>query len=140
MKKGEKTRFVDSGWRVTVPKEFREQLGWDTGTQLCVSTDGSHIVMRNVAPLRCPDLIRMGALGKIVIPPKVRQEVKLYRGQILSLHIEGEKVLASPHTMQVRCLCGSEYDVKDVLPNVHLCQRCRETLKNAACREGAAGA
>lgn len=130
-----KTRFVDSGWRVTIPKAIRLQLDWDTGTRLCVSWDGSHIVLRGPATcVLCPDVVRMGALGKVVIPQKVRQEARLYRGQILSLSVKEDQVVAWPHALQVRCQCGSEYDVRDVLPNVHLCKRCRLILEETARR------
>ncbi len=129
-----KTRFVDSGWRLTIPKDMRTQLGWDKDTLVCVSWDGRRVHIRH--PLRCrvcSDLTRLGALGKIVIPPRVRAEAQVYRGQILSLDIVGDEVIVTPEGLQVRCqACGSEMDVKEVLPNVHLCRRCREAIDQVA--------
>jgi bifunctional DNA-binding transcriptional regulator/antitoxin component of YhaV-PrlF toxin-antitoxin module len=26
-----KGRFIDAGWRITIPKSMREALGWDKG-------------------------------------------------------------------------------------------------------------
>ena len=132
-----KHRFIDSGWRLTIPKAFRDRLGWDKGTPICVLWDGRVLVVSSPTSCpRCPDLARMGALGKIVIPPRVREEASLYRGQIMALSVEGSKVHIAPGKSQVRCqACGSEMDVHEVLPNVHLCRRCREALEKAAARE-----
>jgi bifunctional DNA-binding transcriptional regulator/antitoxin component of YhaV-PrlF toxin-antitoxin module len=128
------TRFIDSGWRLTIPKAMRTRLGWDKDTEVCVSWDGQRVHIRH--PLRCrvcSDLTRLGALGKIVIPPRVRTDAQLYRGQILSLDIEGDEVIVMAEGLQVRCqACGSEMDVKESLPNVHLCRRCREALDRIA--------
>jgi len=129
-----KTRFVDAGWRVTIPKEMRDKLGWDRETTVCVSWDGRRIRIRH--PLRCiacPDSTKVGALGKIVIPPRVRAETHIYRGQILRLSVEGDEVIIVPEEEQVRCqACGSEMDVKQTLPNVYLRKGCREALERAA--------
>lgn len=131
-----KSRFIDSGWRLTIPKVMRDHLGWGPGTPICVSWDGIHIIIRS--PKSCPyclDVVRMGSLGKVVLPPRVRVEANLYRGQIMTLRIEGDTVLVKSGDSQVRCkACGSEMDVKDELPNVHLCRRCREALQKAAVR------
>lgn len=132
----DKTRFVDSGWRVTIPKQMRDHLGWDRETTVCVSWDGRHIRIRH--PLRCvdcPDVTKVGALGKIVIPPRVRAETHIYRGQILRLSVTGEEIMMSPEAEQVRCqACGSEMDVRETLANVYLCQRCRVSLEKTAQR------
>jgi len=129
-----KTRFVDSGWRVTIPKEMREKLGWDRETTVCVSWDGRHIRIRH--PLRCiacADVTKVGALGKIVIPQRVRAETHIYRGQVLRLSVEGDEVVIVPEAEQVRCMaCGSEMNVRKTLENVYLCKRCREALDRAA--------
>ncbi|MGI6663411.1 MAG: hypothetical protein ACOX4B_08150 [Bacillota bacterium] len=129
-----KSRFIDSGWRLTIPKAIRDHLGWGPGTPICVSWDGLHIIIRS--PKSCPycmDVVKMGSLGKVVLPPRVRVEANLYRGQIMTLGIEGDRVLVKSGDSQVRCkACGSEMDVKDELPNVHLCRRCREALQKAA--------
>lgn len=126
----EKKRLIDSGWRLTVPKEMREKLGWSKGTPVCVSWDGWKIHIKSpYGCVSCPDSSRMGALGKIVIPPKVRAEANLYPGQVITLTIEGDSILGYSGSSQVRCVaCGSELNVKTVLPNVYLCQRCREEL------------
>jgi len=120
-----KSRFIDSGWRLTIPKAIRDHLGWGPGTPICVSWDGIHIIIKN--PKSCPyctDVVRMGSLGKVVLPPRVRVEANLYRGQIMTLRIEGDTVLVRSGDSQVRCkACGSEMDVRDELPNVHLCRR-----------------
>ena len=136
-----KHRFIDSGWRVTIPKAFRDRLGWDKGTPICVLWDGQVLVVSSPTSCpRCPDLARMGALGKIVIPPRVREEASLYRGQIMALSVEGNEVHITPGSSQVRCrACGSEMDVREALPNVHLCRRCREALEKAAAREALFG-
>jgi bifunctional DNA-binding transcriptional regulator/antitoxin component of YhaV-PrlF toxin-antitoxin module len=130
----DKTRFVDSGWRVTIPKQMRDHLGWDRETTVCVSWDGRHIRIRH--PLRCvacPDVTKVGALGKIVIPPRVRAETHIYRGQILRLSVTGDEIMMSPEAEQVRCqACGSEMDVRETLANVYLCQRCRVSLERKA--------
>ncbi len=132
----ERTRFVDSGWRVTIPKDMREGLDWGRETTVCVSWDGRHIRVKH--PLRClhcPDSTKVGSLGKIVIPPKVRAEAHLYRGQILKLSIVDDEIFIVPSDEQVRCqACGSEMDVKETLPGVHLCRRCRASLDLAAQR------
>ncbi len=129
-----KTRFVDSGWRLTIPKSIRAKLGWDKDTLVCVSWDGRKVHIRH--PLQCklcPDMSRLGALGKIVIPPKVRAEAQMYRGQILSFVTQGDEVIVQPDGPQVRCqACGWEMDVQQVLPNVYLCGRCRQALDSAA--------
>lgn len=131
---GPKNRFIDAGWRLTIPKQIREHMGWDKDTPVCVSWDGFVIrIKRPAGCIACPDTTRMGALGKIVIPPKVREEAGLYPGQVMTLRVEGEEVVASPGLSQVRCVaCGSELDVKVVLPNVYLCRRCRENLWKVA--------
>lgn len=129
-------RFIDSGWRLTIPKNFRERLGWDKDTPVCVSWDGGSILVKSPKSCpNCPDVSRMGSLGKIVIPPKVREEASLYRGQVMSLRVAAEAVVASPGEDQVRCqACGSEMDVRETLPNVYLCKRCRESLDAAVTR------
>ncbi len=129
-----KTRFVDSGWRLTIPKSIREKLGWDKDTLVCVSWDGRKVHIRHPLSCKfCPDLSRLGALGKIVIPPKVRAEAQMYRGQILSFVTQGDEVVVLPDGPQVRCqACGWEMDVQEVLPNVYLCGRCRQALNLAA--------
>jgi len=136
MTEANKRRFIDSGWRLTIPKPMRERLGWDKGTPVCVVWDGW--TMRIKSPLgcvSCPDVTRMGALGKIVIPPKVRAEAGLYPGLVMSLWIEDDAIVAKPDTAQVRCAaCGSELDVRMTLPNVYLCRRCREALADQAVR------
>ena len=134
-----KERFIDSGWRLTIPKVFRDRLGWGKGTPICVAWDGLALVVSSPTSCpRCPDLARMGALGKIVIPPRIREEASLYRGQIMSLSVEGNQIRIRPGRSQVRCqACGSEMDVREALLNVHLCRRCREALENAAAREAA---
>lgn len=131
-----KSRFIDSGWRLTIPKAVRDYLNWDRGTSICVRWDGVHIFVQHPdEAVECPDVVRMGSLGKVVIPPRVREEAHLYRGQILTLQVVGDAVIASSGASQVRCqACGSEMDVKEELPNVHLCRRCRESLHRAAAR------
>lgn len=129
-----KYRFIDAGWRLTIPKAIRDQLDWGPGTPICVSWDGIHIIIRN--PKSCPycrDIVKMGSLGKVVLPPRARLEANLYRGQIMALSIDNDRVLVKSGDSQVRCkACGSEMDVRDELPNVHLCRRCREALQKAA--------
>lgn len=129
-----KDRFIDDGWRLTVPKDVRDRLGWAKGTPMCVSWDGIILRVKNAHNcLGCPDVTRMGSLGKIVIPPRIREEACLYRGQIMSLSVAGDHVEVSPGRSQVRCqACGSEMDVREALPNVYLCKRCRASLERAA--------
>lgn len=131
-----KERFIDSGWRLTIPKAMRESLGWDKGTPVCVSWDGINMVVKSPTNCpTCPDVTRMGSLGKIVIPPRIREEASLYHGQILSLAVVGDQVSVTPGEAQVRCQsCGSEWDVRQTIANVYLCQRCRESLSRAAIR------
>lgn len=131
---GQKDRFIDSGWRLTIPKPMRESLGWEKDTTVCVSWDGINMFVKHPTNCpNCPDVSRMGSLGKIVIPQRIREEASLYRGQILSLSVMGDQVVIVPGESQVRCQsCGSEWDVRQTLPNVYLCQRCRETLARAA--------
>jgi bifunctional DNA-binding transcriptional regulator/antitoxin component of YhaV-PrlF toxin-antitoxin module len=128
-------RFVDSGWRLTIPKAMRQSLGWAENTLVCLHWDGFEITIK--APFagcsKCPDISRIGALGKLVIPQRVREEAGLYPGQILTLAIEDRQVIVSTGDKQVRCrACGSELDVRKVLPNVHLCTTCRDKLQSAA--------
>ncbi len=134
----QKNRFIDSGWRLTIPKAMRETLGWTKGTTVCVSWDGVSMYVKHPTNCpTCPDVSRMGSLGKIVIPPRIREEAALYRGQILSLSVEGNQVNVVPGESQVRCQsCGSEWDVRQTFPNVYLCRRCRETLTKAAAGAG----
>jgi bifunctional DNA-binding transcriptional regulator/antitoxin component of YhaV-PrlF toxin-antitoxin module len=85
----------------------------------------------------CPDVTKLGSLGKIVIPARIREEASLYRGQVLSLSAAEDQVTVAPGESQVRCQsCGSEWDVRQTLPNIYLCQRCRETLTRAAAGQG----
>lgn len=129
-----KSRFIDSGWRLTIPKVIRDYLGWDQGTPICVSWDGLNIIVKHptLCP-DCPDVVRMGSLGKVVLPPRVREEANLYRGQVMSLAVNEGRVLVSSGASQVRCqACGSEMDVKEEIANVYLCRRCRESLQKAA--------
>lgn len=129
-----KSRFIDSGWRLTIPKDIRVYLGWGVGTPICVSWDGIDIIVKSPTSCPdCPDVVRMGALGKVVLPPRVRTEANLYRGQIMDLRVEGERVIVRSGESQVRCkACGSEMDVKEEIPKIHLCRRCRESLQKAA--------
>ena len=132
------TRFIDSGWRITIPKAMRQRLGWTKDTLLCVHWDGFEINVKAPYPGcgECPDVSRIGSLGKIVIPPRVREEAMLYPGQILTLELKGDQVVMSLGDKQVRCsACGSEVDVKQVIPNVHLCKMCRAKLESAANRD-----
>ncbi|HHY69246.1 MAG TPA: hypothetical protein PLB36_06440 [Bacillota bacterium] len=133
----EATRFIDSGWRITIPKDMRELLGWTQDTLLCVHWDGFEISVKAQRPGcgDCPDVSRMGALGKIVIPHRVREEAMLYPGQILTLTLRGDQIIMSTGNEQVRCAaCGSEADVLEVLPNVHLCKTCRAKVEAAAAK------
>ena len=67
------------------------------------------------------------AWQRLVIPQRVRRK-GLYPGQILTLAIEDRQVIVSTGDKQVRCsACGSELDVRKVLPNVHLCTTCRDS-------------
>ncbi len=129
-----KSRFIDSGWRLTIPKVIRDHLGWGPGTSICVSWDGIDIIVKS--PTSCPDcsdVVKMGSLGKVVLPPRVRTEANLYRGQVMTLRVDGGRVIVRSGESQVRCkACGSEMDVKEELANVHLCRRCRESLQKAA--------
>ncbi len=130
-------RFIDSGWRITIPKSIRSVLGWEIDTVVCVHWDGFElsICRPRVGCVECPDITRMGALGKVVIPPKAREEAGLYPGQILSLVLRCKKIIVTPEEKQLRCgACGSENDVKRILPNVHLCATCRKNLESAALR------
>lgn len=129
-------RYIDSGWRLTIPKTIRESLGWDKDTLVCVSWDGASIIIKEpINCVDCPYVKRMGALGKVVIPPRVREEACLYRGQIMSISVQDGLILARPADPQVRCqACGSEMDVRRVLPNVYLCSRCRDSLETAVSR------
>jgi bifunctional DNA-binding transcriptional regulator/antitoxin component of YhaV-PrlF toxin-antitoxin module len=130
-----KSRFIDSGWRLTVPKAIREHLNWDVGSPMCVSWDGMTITMKTSCP-ECPDIVRMGSLGKVVLPPRVRVEANLYRGQIMTLKVEDDRVIVTTGSSQVRCkACGSEMDVKEEVANLYLCRRCRESLQKAAVKE-----
>ncbi|MGI6667487.1 MAG: AbrB/MazE/SpoVT family DNA-binding domain-containing protein [Bacillota bacterium] len=131
-----KSRFIDSGWRLTIPKAIRDRLGWAPGTPICVSYDGIDIIVKCPTTCTdCPDVVRMGSLGKVVLPPRVRAEANLYRGQVMTLSVEDGRVLVKSGDSQVRCkACGSEMDVKEELANVHLCRRCRESLQKAAVR------
>jgi bifunctional DNA-binding transcriptional regulator/antitoxin component of YhaV-PrlF toxin-antitoxin module len=133
-----KGRFIDAGWRITIPKSMREALGWGKDTAVCVSYDGINLYVKHpIHCLTCPDVTRMGSLGKIVIPQRIREEAGLYRGQILSLSVTGEYVTVRPGENQVRCQsCGSEWDVSQVLPGVYLCPRCRESLERVALAQG----
>lgn len=133
-----KDRFIDSGWRLTIPKAMRDSLGWDKDTSVCVSWDGNSMFVKHpIHCLTCPDVTRMGSLGKIVIPQRIREEAALYRGQILSLSVTGDHVTVTPGDTQVRCQsCGSELEVKQTLPNVYLCLRCRQSLVGAAVNQG----
>jgi len=75
----------------------------------------------------------VGALGKVLIPPRVREEARLYPGQVLAFTLHGNQIIVRPEEQQVRCgACGSELDVERVLPNVHLCKLCRDKLEAAA--------
>lgn len=134
---GEARRFIDSGWRITIPKSIRDRLNWQRGTSVCIWYDGSAIRIRTAGTCpSCPDASRLGALGKVVIPPRVRAEAHLYRGQIMVISITGSEVVIRPGRSQVRCqACGSELDVRGALPNVYLCRRCREALAQAIRRE-----
>lgn len=128
-------RFIDSGWRITIPKSMRQQLGWTVDTVVCVHWDGFEISICNPREgcRRCPDISRVGTLGKIVIPPRVREETNLYPGQVLSLAVSDGKVTVSIGEEQIRCsACGSEVDVKEVMGNVHLCRNCRDNLQAVA--------
>jgi bifunctional DNA-binding transcriptional regulator/antitoxin component of YhaV-PrlF toxin-antitoxin module len=129
-----KNRLVDSGWRVTIPKDMREALGWRKDTRVCVKWNGHEIRIKNpIGCSFCPDVVRIGSLGKVVIPPLVRKEAGIYQGQILTLKVAGDELIASLGRLQVRCqTCGAELNVKEVMPNVHLCMRCRESLTEAA--------
>jgi bifunctional DNA-binding transcriptional regulator/antitoxin component of YhaV-PrlF toxin-antitoxin module len=131
-------RFIDSGWRVTIPKTMRERLGWHIDTIVCVHWDGFELTICNprAGCVKCPDITRIGALGKVVIPPEVREEARLYPGQILSLSLQGKKIIVMPEDKQLRCsACGSEFDVKKILDNVHLCRTCREDLEKVVLRK-----
>lgn len=131
------TRFIDSGWRITIPKTMRQQLGWTKDTLLCVHWDGFEINVKAPHPGcgECPDVSRIGSLGKIVIPPRVREEAMLYPGQILTLELRGDQIVISTGDEQVRCsACGSEVDVERVIPNVHLCKMCRTRLESVAAK------
>ena len=132
-----KDRFIDLGWRLTIPKAMRDKLAWDKDTSVCVSWDGNSIHVKHPTHcLTCPDVARMGSLGKIVIPQTIREEAGLYRGQILSLAVTGDHVTVTAGEQQVRCQsCGSEWNVTPTLPNVYLCQRCRESLADTAAQE-----
>jgi len=128
-------QFIDSGWRVTIPKSMRKQLGWTVDTVVCMHWDGFEITVCNprIGCQRCPDISRVGTLGKVVIPPRVREEANLYPGQVLSLSIRDNKIIVSIGEEQIRCsACGSEVDVKQVLSNVHLCRNCRDNLHAVA--------
>ncbi len=128
-------RFIDSGWRLTIPQKMRQSLGWAENTVVCVHWDGFEITVKTPYDRhsKCPDITRIGALGKIVIPQRVREEAALYPGQILTLAVEGRQVIVSAGDKQVRCsACGSELDVRKVLPNVYLCTRCRDRLQSVA--------
>ncbi len=124
---------------MTIPKAIRDRLGWNKDTRVCIGWDGKEVRIRHPEKcIRCPDITRLGSLGKIVIPTKVRTEAQIYRGQILSLDVVGDEVVVSAVGRQVRCqACGSEVDVKKVLPNVFLCPRCREALDLAAYKKAA---
>ncbi len=129
------TRFIDSGWRVTIPKPIRRTLGWKIGRDVCVHWDGFELTIccPKIGCIQCPDISRVGALGKVLIPPKVREEARLYPGQLLSFTLHGNQIIVRPEEQQVRCgACGSELDVGQVLPNVHLCRFCRDKLEAAA--------
>ncbi|HHY16864.1 MAG TPA: AbrB/MazE/SpoVT family DNA-binding domain-containing protein [Firmicutes bacterium] len=128
-------RFIDSGWRLTIPKPMRQSLRWTENTVVCLHWDGFEITIRapHVGCGKCPDISRVGALGKIVLPPRVREEAGLYPGQILTLATQNDEVIVSADDRQVRCsACGSEFDVRAVLPKVYLCTRCRDALQSAA--------
>lgn len=129
-----KSRFIDSGWRLTIPKVIRDYLKWGVGTPICVSWDGISIIVKSPTSCPdCPDVVRMGSLGKVVLPPRVRAEANLYRGQVMSLKIAGDRVLVNSGQSQVRCkACGSEMDVREEIANVYLCRRCRESLQKTA--------
>ncbi|MGI6620956.1 MAG: hypothetical protein ACOX35_05835 [Bacillota bacterium] len=128
-------RLIDSGWRVTIPKPIRNSLGWKIGTEVCVHWDGFEITIccPKMGCVKCPDISRVGALGKVLIPPRVREEARLYPGQVLSFSLQGNQIMVRPEEQQFRCsACGSECEVRQVLPNVHLCKLCRENLEAAA--------
>ena len=52
-------RFVDSGWRLTIPKAMRQSLGWAENTLVCLHWDGFEITIK--APFagcsKCPDTV-----------------------------------------------------------------------------------
>ena len=106
-----KSRFIDSGWRLTIPKAIRDRLGWAPGTPICVSYDGIDIIVKCPTTCTdCPDVVRMGSLGKVVLPPRVRAEANLYRGQVMTLSVEDGRVLVKSGDSQVRCkACGRKW-------------------------------
>ena len=42
---------ISSRGRVTIPKEIRERLGWEAGTEILVEDLGSHVVLRRATSL-----------------------------------------------------------------------------------------
>lgn len=131
---------LTSGWRFTLPATFREAKGWEDGTRLLATAAGQILELRDVngAQGSRPSIegsgmipgnhtveCYLGAGGKIIVPAVLRDTLKWAPGKRLRVTEEGDFLTVSPCCGLTRCrACGSTIDVREILPNVHLCADC----------------
>ncbi|MGE5579733.1 MAG: hypothetical protein ACM3WU_06775 [Bacillota bacterium] len=134
---------LTSGWRFTLPAVFREEKGWEEGTRLLASAVGQVLELRDMPKGESTDRAAkgsattsggsavlaadcyLGAGGKIIVPAALRDTLSWIPGKRLAVVENGDALTVSPCCGLTRCRsCGSTVDVREVLPNVHLCADC----------------
>ena len=131
---------LTSGWRFTLPAAFREAKKWEEGTRLLATAAGQILELRDangtvdaspstegsgMSTANHTVECYLGAGGKIIVPAVLRGTLKWVPGKRLRVTEEGDFLTVSPCCGLTRCRsCGSTVDVREILPNVHLCADC----------------
>lgn len=126
---------LTSGWRFTLPAAFREARGWEGGTRLLATAGGQLLELREVPAERTAGISQdvhdkavecyLGSGGKITVPAALRDTLRWVPGKRLRVTEDGDHLSVTPCCGLTRCRsCGSTVNVREVLPNVHLCADC----------------
>jgi len=142
---------LTSGWRFTLPIVLREARGWVEGTHLIATAKGQVMILTELDgdngsenpalpsssqtdasselafTAVSPDIqaeCYLGAGGKIIVPASLRKTLRWIPGKRLTVSYE-DAITVRPCCAEIRCrACGSTDNVREVLPNVFVCNDC----------------
>ncbi len=127
---------LTGGWRFTLPTRLRESRAWAEGTHLLATAAGQILVLTEPRRAMSPSAdspdppdpsaeCYLGSGGKIIVPAPLRRTLKWEPGKRLVVVEDNEGLSVSPCCSLKRCRsCGSTANVREIIPNVYLCDDC----------------